>query len=104
MAQFDVHRNPGRTRAAIPFVLVVQSDRWGDRPDRVVVPLVLSSEVRYRDATLNPEFIIDGTAVVMNPLQTATLPTRVLGTAVGNLDRDHIQVIAALDALIAQGR
>lgn len=85
MAQFDVHRNPGRTRAAIPFVLVVQSDRWGDRPDRVVVPLVLSSEVRYRDATLNPEFIIDGTAV-------------------GNLDRDHIQVIAALDALIAQGR
>jgi toxin CcdB len=104
MAQFDVHRNPGRTKAAIPYVLVVQSDRWEDRPDRVVVPLVLASEVRYRDLALNPEFVIDGTPVLMNPLQTATIPTRVLGPAVGTLDDKHGQVIAALDALIAQGR
>jgi CcdB protein. len=104
MAQFDVHRNPGRTKASIPFVLVVQSDRWGERPDRVVVPLVLASEVRYRDRTLNPEFIIEGVPVLMNPLQTVTIPTRVLGPAVGNLGREHIQIIAALDALIEQGR
>jgi len=104
MAQFDVHRNPGRTKAAIPFLLVVQSDRWEERPDRVVVPLVLASEVRYRDRTLNPEFIIDGTAVLMNPLQIVTIPTKVLGPAVGSLDSEHIQVIAALDSLILQGR
>lgn len=104
MAQFDVHRNPGRTKAVIPFVLAVQSDRWEDRPDRVVVPLVLSSEVPYRDRTLNPEFTIDGIAVLMNPLQIVTIPTRVLGPAVESLDREAIQIIAALDALIAQGR
>jgi toxin CcdB len=104
MAQFDVYRNPGRTRAAIPFVLAVQSDRWEERPDRVVVPLVLASEVPYRDRTLNPEFTIDGIAVLMNPLQIATIPTRVLGPAVDCLDRAAIEIIAALDALIAQGR
>lgn len=48
MPQFDVHRNPGRTGAAIPFVLVVQGDRWKDGADRVVAPLVLASEVGYR--------------------------------------------------------
>lgn len=104
MAQFDVHRNPGRTKSVIPFVLVVQSDRWEDRPDRVVVPLVLASEVGYRDKTLNPEFVIDGTAVLMNPLQMVTIPTRVLGPPVGSLDGEYIQVIASLDALIAHGR
>lgn len=104
MPQFDVHRNPGRTRAAIPFVLVVQGDRWKDRADRVVAPLVLTSEVGYRDPTLNPDFIIDGTAVTLNPLQLATVPTRVLGPAMGSLDGEHIRVIAALDAMIAQGQ
>lgn len=104
MPQFDVHRNPGRTRAAIPFVLVVQGDRWKDRADRVVVPLVLADEVEYRDPTLNPDFTIDGTAVILNPLQMATIPTRVLGPVVGSLDGEHIRIIAALDAMIAQGQ
>lgn len=45
---------------------------------------------------------IDGTAVLPNPLQLATIPTRVLGSTVGNRDSEHIQVIAAIDALIAQ--
>lgn len=104
MPQFDVHRNPGRTRAAIPFVLVVQGDRWKDRADRVVVPLVLAGEVEYRDPTLNPEFAIDGTMVILNPLQMATVPMRVLGPVVENLDGEHIRIIAALDAMITQGQ
>lgn len=104
MPQFDVHRNPGRTRAAIPFLLVVQSDRWEDRADRVVAPLVLASEVPYRDPTLNPDFVIEGVTVLMNPLQTVTIPTRALGPAVASLDDQYNRIIAALDALIAQGR
>lgn len=104
MPQFDVHRNPGRTKTAIPFVLVVQSDRWESRPDRVVIPLVLASEVGYHDRALNPEFVVDGVAVLMNPLQVATIPTRLLGPAVGSLDSRHNQIITALNALTAQGR
>lgn len=103
MSQFDVHRNPGRTRAAIPFVLVLQSDRWGGGAYRVVAPLVLASEVEYRDKALNPEFTIDGVTVILNPLQIAAIPAGALGTAVDNLDNEHIRIIAALDALIAQG-
>ncbi|WP_366143305.1 CcdB family protein [Azospirillum sp.] len=57
---------------------------------------------RIPRTTLNPDFTIDGTAVILNPLQMATIPTRVLGPAVGRLDGEHIRVIAALDAMIAQ--
>lgn len=104
MGQFNVYRNPGRTRDAIPFVLDVQSDRWEGRPDRVVVPLVLASEVGYRDRALNPEFTVGGVAVIMNPLQIVTIPSRVLGPPVDRLDRAALDIIGALDALIAQGR
>jgi hypothetical protein len=39
MAQFDVHRNPGRHRDRIPFVVVVQSSLYDGYRRRVVVPL-----------------------------------------------------------------
>lgn len=104
MAQFDVHRNPGRTRAAIPFLLVVQGDRWAARPDRVVVPLALADEVPHRDRVLNPEFLVEGVRVVLNPFQVATVPLAVLGPPVASLDAEHLLVIAAIDALIQQGR
>jgi len=41
MPQFYVHRNPGRGRAAIPYVVVVQSSRPDELPTRLVVLLVL---------------------------------------------------------------
>ncbi|CBS85458.1 CcdB family protein [Azospirillum lipoferum] len=104
MAQFDVHRNPGRSRTVIPYLLVVQSDRWEDRTDRVVVPLVLASEISYHDRTLNPAFAVENITVLMNPLQMATIPAKLLGPSITNLDGEHIRVIAALDALVAQGR
>lgn len=103
MPQFDVYRNPGRTKDVIPFVLSVQSERWAGGPDRVVVPLVLASEIGYPDRTLNPQFTVAGIQVVMNPLQTASIPKRVLGNAVASLDAEHVRIIGALDALIDQG-
>lgn len=104
MGQFAVYRNPGRTKAAVPFVLDVQSSRWEDQPDRIVAPLVLAGTISYHDWTLNPAFTIAGVTVVMNPLQLAAIPARILGPAVGSLDHEHTRIIAALDALIAQGR
>ncbi len=104
MAQFDVHRNPGRSRTVIPYLLVVQSDRWEDRTDPVMVPLVLASEISYHDRTLNPAFAVENITVLMNPLQMATIPAKLLGPSITNRDGEHIRVIAALDALVAQGR
>jgi toxin CcdB len=104
MGQFDVHLNQGRTRTSVPFVLVIQSDRYEATTHRVVVPLVLRSELRTPDRNLNPSFTIDGQVVVMDTLQLATLPVKALGPKVGTLDQDHLSVIRAMDALIAQGR
>lgn len=104
MAQFDVHRNPGRSRTVIPYVVVVQSDRWQSLPDRVAVPLVAAREVDYRDRTLNPEFVIEGIPVVLNPLQIAAIPARFLGAVVTSIDHEHTRIIAAIDLLIQQGR
>ena len=45
MAQFDVHRNPGKQREAIPFVVVVQSSLYDGYRRRVVIPLALRSSL-----------------------------------------------------------
>ena len=37
MAQFDVHRNPGRHSDSIPFVVIVQSTLYDDYRRRVGV-------------------------------------------------------------------
>src|SRR3954452_25324155 len=104
MAQFDDHLNQGRTRTSVPFVLVIQSDRFDATTHRVVVPLVLRSELRTPDRDLNPSFTIDGQVVVMDTLQLVALPAKALGPKVGSLDQDHLSIIRAMDTLIAQGR
>lgn len=45
MAQFDVHRNPGRHRDNIPFVVIVQSSLYDSYRRRVVVPSVNKSSI-----------------------------------------------------------
>ncbi|NKE46479.1 hypothetical protein HB662_16980 [Roseomonas frigidaquae] len=40
MAQFDVHRNLGADRAAVPFVVVLQSRAHDHVPTRLVAPLL----------------------------------------------------------------
>jgi len=45
MAQFDVHRNPGRHRGQDPLVVIVQSTLYDDYRRRVVVPLVDKSSL-----------------------------------------------------------
>jgi toxin CcdB len=45
MAQFDVHRNTGKHRDRIPYVVIVQSALFDDYGRRVVVPLVKTSAV-----------------------------------------------------------
>jgi toxin CcdB len=104
MAQFDVHRNPGRTRGATPYLMVVQRDRYDDTTHRVAVPLVLASEMRKVDHRLNPAFMIDGHEVVMDPLQIVTVPAKALGAAIDNLDRHNIEILRSIDELVAYGR
>ncbi len=49
MAHFDVHATIGRDARGTPYVVVVQSSRFDQRPSRVVIPLVVLNASRGLD-------------------------------------------------------
>lgn len=106
MAQFDVHRNTGKNRDAIPFVVVVQSALFDDYRRRVVVPLVRKSALsglgRVSHATFNPTFRIAGTQLVLHPLEIVSVPVESLGEQVDSLAREGGKIIEALDQMLTR--
>ena len=103
MAQFDVHRNIGKHRDSIQYVVVVQSSQFDDYRRRVVVPLVRKAAVgKLSHATFNPTFKVRGTAVVLHPLEIVSIPIEQLGELVGSLSEEGQQIIAALDELLSR--
>lgn len=103
MAQFDVHRNSGRHKDTIPFVVVVQSAQFDNYRRRVVVPLVRASAIGKVGFTgFNPTFKIRGTSVVLHPLEIVSIPVDQLGEMVGSLSDDRQLIVAALDELLTR--
>jgi toxin CcdB len=103
MPQFDVHRNTGKHKDSIPFVVVVQSARFDSYRRRVVVPLVRSTMIgKISFAGFNPTFKIRGVAVVLHPLEIVSVPVDQLGEAVGSLSDESQLIIAALDELLTR--
>ncbi len=105
MPQFDVHRNPGRHRDSIPFVVIVQSTLYDDYRRRVVVPLVNRSSIgKVANPRLNPAFRIKGQWVVLHPLEIVSVSTENLGEWVDSLQEEGDTVISALDELLTRWR
>lgn len=103
MSQFDVHRNPGRNRDAIPYVVVVQSAVFDGYRRRVVLPLVRKSHVReIHHAGFNPGFTVKGVAVVLHPLEIVSVPAESLGDPLASLAAHGDRIIAAMDELISR--
>ncbi|WP_058835510.1 CcdB family protein [Luteimonas abyssi] len=102
MAQFDVHRNPGRTRHAIPYVVVVQSAVFDDSRSRVVVPLVRAADVRVASERFNPTFVVMGDAVVLHPLETTAVAIQSFGEPVASLSDHGDDILAAMDELLTR--
>jgi toxin CcdB len=103
MAQFDVHRNIGKHKDAIPFVVVVQSSQFDDYQRRVVVPLVRKSAIgKISHTSFNPTFRIRGTSVVLHPLEIVSIPTGQLGEFLESLSHEGQKITAALDELLSQ--
>lgn len=103
MAQFDVHRNPGRHADTIPYVVVVQSAQFDDYRRRVVVPLVRASDLGPAPfPDFNPCFRIAGTKVVLHPLEIVSVPVDQLGPSVGSLVDEGQVIIGALDELLSR--
>ena len=73
MAQFDVHRNSGKSQEDIPFVVIVQSALYNDYRRRVVVPLVRKSAVgRIASERFNPTFRLTATQnLILSDVQEA---------------------------------
>ena len=103
MAQFDVHRNPGRHRDSIPFVVVVQSSLYDSYRRRVVVPLVNKSSIgKVTNPRLNPTFRIHGQSVVLHPMEIVSVANEGLGDFVESLEEEGDAIIAALDELLTR--
>ena len=79
MAQFDVHRNIGKQREAIPYVVIVQSSLYDSYRRRVVIPLVrrsnLDNAATLAGSALNPVFTVEGIEVVLHPLEIVSVAT-----------------------------
>ena len=104
MPQFDVHRNPGRLRDTIPFVVVVQSSQFDGYRRRLVVPLVRADSIDARAAlrTLNPDFTIEDLRVVLHPLDLSSVPVDQLGERVGSLADSADLIVAAVDEVLTR--
>jgi len=103
MAQFDVHRNLGKHRNNIPYVVLVQSSLYDSYRRRVVVPLVRKSVVgKIANPRFNPAFKIERLTVVLHPLEVVSVPTDQLGEFVQSLERDGQTIMDALDELLTR--
>jgi toxin CcdB len=106
MAQFDVHKNIGKQRDAIPFVVVVQSSLYDGYRRRVVIPLVRRSSLdrtaTFLDTPLNPVFTVKSIKVVLHPLEMVSVATEQLGEKVATLAQEGDRIVAALDELLTR--
>lgn len=103
MAQFDVYANPGRlTRQTMPFLVDIQSNFYRSQPRRLVIPLIRKTLLLTRDAMIHKEFEIEDIAVLLNPLDMATVPLDRLGRPVASLRNRADDIIAAIDWVISR--
>ena len=106
MSQFDVHRNNGRNRAVIPFVVVVQSSFYDKHRRRIVVPLVAAGDswtgIPLPDTAINPILTIEGVRVVLDPLEITSVALESLGDKLGSLSPEGDAIIAALDEVFSR--
>ncbi len=106
MAQFDVHKNVGKQRDAIPFVVVVQSSLYDGYNRRVVVPLVRRSTLArtavFLDTPLNPVFTVKGIKVVLHPLEMVSVALENLAEKVATLEQDGDAILAAMDEMLTR--
>jgi toxin CcdB len=103
MAQFDVHRNPGRHAASTPFLVVVQSSQFDDFRRRVAVPLVHAGGMgKVPFSSFNPTFHVEGIKLMMNPLEIVSVPVDSLGPVVESLADQGQAIVTALDELFSR--
>ncbi len=106
MAQFDVHKNIGKNKHAIPFVVIVQSSLYDKYRRRVVVPLIKTSELKNTSVQigtrLNPAFSIATIEVVLHPLEIVSVAVDQLGEKITTLVDEGGKISDALDEVFTR--
>ena len=106
MAQFDVHRNIGKQREAIPYVVIVQSSLFDSYRRRVVIPRVrrsnLDNAAALAGSPLNPVFTVEEIEVVLHPLEIVSVATDQLGEKVAILAQEGDRIIGAMDEMLTR--
>ena len=103
MTQFDVHRNSGKHRDDIPYIVLVQSSIYDGYRRRVVVPLVKKSIIgKISNPRFNPTFKIEKLQVVLHPLEIVSVANDQLGDFVESLSAEGGRIMDALDELLTQ--
>ena len=98
MAQFDVYPNPGKGRAAFPYLLDIQNPIMEDLQTRIVIPLGLLEHLDHRVMrTLTPVVEFEDRRWILLTPQLAAVPTKMLKHPVGTLAHFRDEIIAALD-------
>jgi toxin CcdB len=97
MAQFDVHRQPGKH----DLLVNCQSNLLAHLETRFVIPLVRHRDGGPAATRLNPFFQIDDVTYVLAANLAATVPVRALGPVIASLDEHHLEIKSALDMLVS---
>lgn len=102
MAQFDIHRNIGKQRETIPYIVIVQSSLFDSYRRRIVIPLVYRSHLDNVATPLNPVFTIEDIEVVLHPLEIVSVATDQLGEKVATLEQEGDRIVAAMDEVLTR--
>jgi toxin CcdB len=98
--QFDVFANPvSAARAALPYVVVLQSDITTTSVEAIVAPLALRSKFSEAAGRLLPHVSFDGRDFVVIAASLAALPIADLRRKVGNLAEYRAELLGAIDLL-----
>ncbi|NTV89599.1 MAG: plasmid maintenance protein CcdB, partial [Clostridiales bacterium] len=98
-----VHRNTGRHRDDIPYVVLVQSALYDNYRRRVVVPLVRKAVLgKVTNPRFNPAFKIENVQVVLHPLEIVSVANEQLGEFVASLSAEGNRIMDALDELLTR--
>lgn len=106
MAQFDVHLNTGPSKDDIPFVVTIQSSIFDGYGRRLVAPLArkdrLPKAAFNSDRHIFPEFEIEKTKLVLNPLEIVSVSTERLGAKVASLAESGQKITDAIDEVLTR--
>jgi toxin CcdB len=103
MPQFAVYRNKNpATKAAVPYLLNIQSELLDELDTRTVIPLYPLAAMKGKSLkTLTPMFEIEGKPYLLMTPQLAGIGKKQLGVQAADLSHARTEIVAAIDLLIS---